>query len=277
MNNVRNKRSFRSWLKQKFLTQHVPKTQNELIDLLRESQLNGLIDVATLAMLEGVFMFSNMKVRDVMLPKKQMTCINENTLLSDIVQLVTHSGHSRFPVTSTNKDEVIGILHAKDLLAATHATDEEFQLFDCVRQATFIPESKRLDLLLNDFRLNRNHMAIVVDEYGVVSGFVTLEDLVEQIIGDIADEFDIDEEAYIKSHGDRCTIIKAHTPIEEFNAVLDANFKDNNYDTIGGIVMAGFGYLPRRGEVIHLAGFSFKIIHADARRIKLLECMDERH
>ena len=256
MNNVRNKRSFRSWLKQKFLTQHVPKTQNELIDLLRESQLNGLIDVATLAMLEGVFMFSNMKVRDVMLPKKQMTCINENTLLSDIVQLVTHSGHSRFPVTSTNKDEVIGILHAKDLLAATHATDEEFQLFDCVRQATFIPESKRLDLLLNDFRLNRNHMAIVVD---------------------IADEFDIDEEAYIKSHGDRCTIIKAHTPIEEFNAVLDANFKDNNYDTIGGIVMAGFGYLPRRGEVIHLAGFSFKIIHADARRIKLLECMDERH
>lgn len=268
----------KQWLKKKLQLKlkRTPQTQDELIDVLRDAQLRQLIDTETLVMLEGVLMFSTMKVRDVMLPKKQMTCIDEHSTLADIIQIVTHSGHSRFPVTSSHKDEVVGILHAKDLLAATTQSDHAFDLLDIVRQATFIPESKRLDVLLNDFRINRNHMAMVVDEYGVVCGFVTLEDLVEQIIGDIADEFDIDEEAYIKSHGERCTIVKAHTPIEEFNAVLHADFKDDTYDTIGGVIMAGFGYLPRRGEVIQLGGFTFKIIHADARRIKLLECIDER-
>lgn len=276
MTKKHKKHSIRSWVKQRIPFQRVVQTQEELIDVLRDAASRRLINAETLAMIEGVFMFSHMKVRDVMLPKKQMTSLDENNTLNDIVQLVTHCGHSRFPVTSSNKDEVIGILHAKDLLAATHNAPEEFDLKDLIRQATFIPESKRLDLLLHDFRINRNHMAIVVDEYGAVSGFVTLEDLVEQIIGDIADEFDIDEEAYIKSHGERCTIVKAHTPIEEFNAVLHASFKDDTYDTIGGVVMAGFGYMPRRGETIHLGGFTFKIIHADARRIKLLECIDER-
>ncbi len=276
MNKTYQKRSFRTWLKQRLHFQRAPKTQHELIDWLRDAQFRALIDTETLAMLEGVLTFASMKVRDVMLPKKQMTCINEHNNLTDIIQLVSHSGHSRFPVTSENKEEVIGILHAKDLLAANHLSSDEFDLLDIIRQATFVPESKRLDHLLNDFRINRNHMAIVVDEYGVVSGFVTLEDLIEQIIGDISDEFDIDEEAYIKAHGERCTIIKAHTPIEEFNTVLKATFAHDVYDTIGGVVMAGFGYLPRRGEVIQLAGFTFKVIHADARRIKLLECIDER-
>ena len=276
MNKKHKKRSFRTWLKQRLPFQRLAQTQEELIDLLRDAQVRTLINAETLSMLEGVFMFSHMKVRDVMLPKKQMTCVSITNTLADIVQLVAHCGHSRFPVTDTNKDEVIGILHAKDLLAVAHEALNEFDLKDLIRQATFIPESKRLDLLLHDFRINRNHMAIVVDEYGAVSGFVTLEDLIEQIIGDIADEFDIDEEAYIKSHGERCTIIKAHTPIDEFNAVLHAHFKDDTYDTLGGVIMAGFGYMPRRGEIIHLAGFTFKIIHADARRIKLIECIDER-
>ena len=167
-------------------------------------------------------------------------------------------------------------MHAKDLLRFHAQNDEPFDLFDIAREATIVPESKRLDSLLNDFRHNRNHMAIVVDEYGAVSGFVTLEDIIEQIIGDIEDEFDIDEEAYIKTHGDAHYIIKAHTPVEEFNEQLDADFSDDHYDTIGGIIMAAFGYLPKRNEMVMVDNFEFKILNADARRIKLVECFDRR-
>lgn len=152
----------------------------------------------------------------------------------------------------------------------------ELNLSDIVRQATFVPESKRLDLLLGEFRINRNHMAIVVDEYGAVSGFVTIEDIIEQIIGDIEDEFDIDEETYIKAHGKSYYIVKGHTPIEEFNEKLQAHFSDETYDTMGGIVMTNFGHLPKRGETITINQFEFKIINADARRIKLLACFDKR-
>jgi magnesium and cobalt transporter len=216
-----------------------------------------------------------MKVRDIMLPKKQMTCVSEASELPEIIDIVTQSGHSRFPVTD-NKNDVIGILHAKDLLSPQAKKNNDFDLHDIIRHATFVPESKRLDILLGEFRANRNHMAIVVDEYGETSGFVTLEDIIEQIIGDIEDEFDIDEEAYIKSHGNERYIIKAHTPIEEFNEEFASHFSDDAYDTIGGIVMTNFGYLPKRGEIITIDQFEFKVINADARRIKLLECLDLR-
>ncbi len=268
------KKSWFSRLKNYF--QAEPETQNDLLHLLRDAQDRALIDSETLSMIEGVMLFAKMRVRDIMLPKKQMVCIPEDTPLDALIQLVTESGHSRFPVLGTRPDEVIGTLHAKDLLRYQGPTPAAFDLNDVIRHATVVPESKRLDVLLSDFRINRNHMAIVVDEYGVVSGFVTLEDVIEQIIGDIADEFDIDEEAHIKAHGDAHYMIKADTPIEEFNQTLNADFSDETYDTVGGIVMAAFGHLPGRGEQITVSGFQFIIINADARHIKLLECIDKR-
>lgn len=266
-----------SWfLRLKQFMQLEPKNKEELISLLRDAQIRALIDSETLGMIEGVIQFSEMRVRDIMLPKKQMTSLSQNDDLKKIIETVTSTGHSRFPVTGDNKDEIIGILHAKDLLRFQAFDSNEFDLSDIVRLATFVPESKRLDLLLSEFRNNRNHMAIVVDEYGTISGFVTIEDIIEQIIGDIEDEFDVDEEAYIKAHGDHQYIVKAHTPIEEFNEQLHAHFSDETYDTIGGIVMATFGYFPKRGELVTIDDFEFKVINANARRIKLLGCFDKR-
>lgn len=253
-----------------------PQNKTELIRLLRDAQIRALIDSETLGMIEGVILFSQMRVRDIMLPKKQMTSLSENDDLKQVIDIVTSSGHSRFPVTGDNKDDFIGILHAKDLLRFQAENNSDFDVNDIVRVATFVPESKRLDLLLSEFQSNRNHMALVVDEYGSVSGFVTIEDIIEQIIGDIEDEFDVDEEAYIKAHSATQYVIKAHTPIDEFNEQMTATFNDDIYDTMGGIVMANFGYLPKRGELIMIDGFEFKIINADARRIKLLGCVDKR-
>lgn len=266
-----------SWfLRLRQFLQIEPQNKEQLINLLRDAHARALIDAETLTMIEGAILFAQMKVRDIMLPKKQMTCVPQEALLQDVIKIVTESGHSRFPVTGDTPDEIIGILHAKDLLRFQAMPDSSFDLLDIVRQTTFIPESKRLDLLLSEFRINRNHMAMVVDEYGAVTGFVTLEDIIEQIIGDIEDEFDIDEEAYIKVHADAHYIIKAHTPIDEFNEQMHAHFSDESYDTIGGIVMTNFGHLPKRGEVITINDFEFKVINADARRIKLLECFDRR-
>ena len=267
-----------SWfVRLKHFIQGEPQNQEELVSLLRDAQIRSLINSETLAMIEGAILFSKMRVRDIMLPKNQMVYINQDDEYAEIIKVVTQTGHSRFPVTGENTNEVIGILHAKDLLRYQMENIESFDLLDICRQVTFVPESRRLDSLLSEFRSNRNHMAIVVDEYGEVSGFVTIEDIIEQIIGDIEDEFDIDEDAYIKAHDDHCYIIKAHTPIEEFNEQLHANFSDETYDTIGGIVMNNFGYLPTRGEIITIDNFEFKIINSDARRIKLLECIDKRN
>lgn len=266
-----------SWFERlKQFIQDEPQTKEHLIQLLRHAQTRALIDAETLAMIEGVMLFAQMKVRDIMLPKKQMTCIPHDSTLAEAINIITQSGHSRFPVTNDSKNDVIGTLHAKDLLRFQDSATSDFDLLDLIRQTTFVPESKRLDSLLSEFRVNRNHMAMVVDEYGSVSGFVTLEDVIEQIIGDIADEFDIDEEAYIKTHGDKRYIIKGHTPIETLNETLNTHFSVDVYDTIGGIIMANLGHLPKRGEQIIINNLTFKIINADARRIKLLECIDER-
>ena len=266
-----------SWFSRlKQFLQGEPQNQEELVTLLRDAQIRSLINSETLAMIEGAISFAKMRVRDIMLPKNQMVCLNQDDQYAAIIAIVTSTGHSRFPVTGENSDEIIGILHAKDLLRHQSDPEESFDLLDNCRQVAFVPESKRLDSLLREFRSNRNHMAIVVDEYGEISGFVTIEDIIEQIIGDIEDEFDIDEDAYIKAHHDNQYIIKAHTPIEEFNEQLRTDFSDEAYDTIGGIVMINFGYLPKRGETITIDGLEFKIINADARRIKLLECIDKR-
>jgi magnesium and cobalt transporter len=266
-----------SWfVRLKQFLQGEPQDQEELVTLLRDAQIRSLINSETLAMIEGAILFSKMRARDIMLPKNQMVCINKDDEYTTIVNTVNRTGHSRFPVINDNDDEIIGILHAKDLLRYQPGNSDEFDLLDICRQVTFVPESRRLDSLLSEFRSTKNHMAIVVDEYGEVSGFVTIEDIIEQIIGDIEDEFDIDEDAYIKAHGDHYYIVKAHTPIDEFNEQLHADFSGENYDTIGGIVMNNFGHLPKRGETISIGNFIFKIINADARRIKLLECNDQR-
>lgn len=252
-----------------------PQNIEEIIHLLRDAHLRELIDSDTLAMIEGVILLAQMKVRDIMLPKKQMTSIQKKATFDQVIDIVTHSGHSRFPVMDEHQEQIIGILHAKDLLHPS-LTEANFDLQDMMRQAMVVPESRRLDLLLRDFRANRNHMAIVVDEYGVTAGLVTLEDIVEQIIGDIEDEFDIDEEVSIKRHGDHHYMIKGDTLIEDFNQQLQTDFSDEIYDTMGGIIMANFGYLPHNGETIMIQAFEFRIINADARRINLLECIDKR-
>jgi magnesium and cobalt transporter len=269
--------SSRSWFSRiKQILCLEPKNKESLIDVLRQAQMHALIDTETLMMTEGVILLSQMKARDIMLPKNQMTYISEKQELHEIIKIITVSGHSRFPVTGSNDAEIIGILHAKDLLRFQMRNEASFDLNDLMRQAFFVPESKKLNLLLTDFRNNRNHMAIVVDEYGVPSGFITLEDIIEQIIGDIEDEFDIDEESYIKVHGAGHYMLKALTPISELNETLHTDFSDFQYDTIGGIVMANFGRLPKRGEIITINHFEFKVINADARHIKLLECFDLR-
>lgn len=252
-----------------------PENQEEIVALLRRCQSQSLLSPEALGMLEGAILFSHMRVRDIMLPKKQMVSIKENASFTEVIATVTQSGHSRFPVTSEAEDSVIGILHAKDLLPFLENNALPFDLSDMCRQAHFVPESKPLDRLLGEFRKNRNHMAIVVDEYGMMAGFVTIEDIIEQIVGDIEDEFDSDEEAYIKSHNAHF-IVKAHMPIEEFNEQMHTQLSEDTVDTIGGMVMTQFGYLPKRGESIIIEPFEFKVINADARRIKLLECIDRR-
>ncbi|MDR3442350.1 MAG: transporter associated domain-containing protein [Legionella sp.] len=274
--NLNKEEESSSWFTRlKQLLQGEPQNQEELVNLLRDAQIRSLINSDTLAMIEGTILFSKMRVRDIMLPKNQMVSIKHHDKYNDIIKIVTQTGHSRFPVTDENKEEVIGILHAKDLLRYQSENSESFDLLDICRQVAFVPESRRLDSLLSEFRSTKNHMAIVVDEYGEVSGFVTIEDIIEQIIGDIEDEFDIDEDAYIKAHDNGHYIVKAHTPIDEFNEQLKTDFSDETYDTIGGIVMNAFGYLPTRGETITIGSFEFKIINADARRIKLLECIEK--
>ncbi len=253
-----------------------PKNKEELIKILRKSQTANILNAEILTVLERAIAFDTLQVRDIMLPKKQMVCVSKDAELPELLKIVTESGHSRFPVTDDNNDSILGILHAKDLLRFQIEYDADMDLTDIVRQSPIVPESMRLDSLLNEFKNNRNHMAIVVDEYGGISGFVTIEDLIEQIIGDIADEFDIDEEAYIKSHGDKNYVIKAHMPIEEFNEQMHANFSDKVYDTIGGVIVAKFGHLPQSLETINIDGFEFIIKSADARCIHLIECFDRR-
>ena len=268
----------RSWLERiSHALMGEPKDREQLVELLHDAQQRGLLDPDALAMIEGVLQVSEMQVRDIMVPRAQMAVVERDAPLEQILPLVIESAHSRFPVIGDNRDEVVGILLAKDLLAYGGPEGPKiFNVRDLLRPAAFIPESKRLNVLLKEFRASRNHMAIVVDEYGGVAGLVTIEDVLEQIVGEIVDEHDIEEDAYIKKHNDNVFAVKALTPIEEFNTYFYASFSDEEFDTIGGLVMQRFGRLPRRGEVITIDRFRFKVLNADSRRIHLLQVTERR-
>lgn len=248
-----------------------PQDREQLIKLLRDAEQRNLLDANALTMIEGVLQISDMQVRDIMIPRAQMVVIEQDSTPEEFFPLVIESGHSRFPVIGENRDEVIGILLAKDLLSYSfHPKPQQFQIRDLLRPPVFVPESKHLNTLLQEFRYNRNHMAIVVDEYGGVAGLVTIEDVLEQIVGEIEDEYDIDEEAFIKKLNDTQYTVKALTPIEEFNQYFETNLDDTEFDTVGGLVLQAFGHLPKRGEITTLGRFRFKVLNSDSRRIRLL-------
>ena len=258
-------------LKHAFKHRGHPKNRDELIDVLRNMQQQALLDTDALHMIEGLLRVSETRVSEIMIPRAEIVVIQKDAPLSEIIPIVIKSGHSRFPVVSENKDEVIGVLLAKDLLAYQTESDR-FVIKDLVRPVVFVPESKRLNILLHEFRKNRNHFAIIVDEYGGVSGLVTIEDVLEQIVGDIEDEHDIDKNVFIRKHKDNFYSVKAITPIEEFNEFFGTELSYEEFDTVGGLVMKGFGHMPKRGETITLEGdIPFTVLRSSNRRIQLLQ------
>ncbi len=262
----------RTWLeKLKQVFSGDPQTRDELLDQLRDAEHSDLLDSEALRIIEGALQVSEMQVREIMIPRSQMVCIKAEDPPATFLPNVIESAHSRFPVMGDTKDEIIGILLAKDLLPLILQEDRSaFNIKDHLRPAVVVPESKRLNVLLNDFRSNRNHMALVIDEYGGVAGLVTIEDVLEQIVGEIEDEYDVDEDSFIKPMGDDEFIVKALTPIEDFNEHFQTDFSDEEFDTIGGIVMQQFGHLPKRHESVAIEDFNFHVLNADNRRIRLL-------
>ncbi|MBL0285563.1 MAG: CBS domain-containing protein [Zoogloea sp.] len=251
-----------------FLTRE-PEDRDELLHLLHSAHDRNMFDADALAIIEGALQVSDMQVRDVMVPRAQMDVVNLDDSVEDITRFVIHAAHSRFPVIGEGKDDVLGILLAKDLLRVF--AGESFNLREMLRPAVFVPESKRLNVLLRDFRVSHNHMAIVVDEYGGVAGLVTIEDVLEQIVGDIEDEYDFDETAD-NIRGDQAGRyrVKAATEIEDFNEAFSTTFSDAEYDTVGGLLIRELGRLPKRNEVIELEGLRFQVLRADSRRIHSL-------
>ncbi len=254
-----------------------PRDLHQLADVLGDARERGLIDADVLQMLESVLEVSEIQVRDVMVPRSQMVVINRDDAVEKILPIVIESGHSRFPVVGEDRDEVAGILLAKDLLRFFVEDDkDDFDIRECLRPAVFIPESKRLNVLLKEFRVSHNHMAIVVDEYGGVSGLLTIEDVLEQIVGDIGDEYDVDEGEGIRKEADRTWPVPALTRIEEFNSTFGTRFSDEECDTIGGLVLHELGRMPRRGEAIQIGGLELKVTRADRRRIDALRVTTPR-
>ena len=245
-----------------------PTTRGDVLEFLRDAEAEGLLDADTVRMMEGAIAVSELTVGDVMIPRAQMTMVPVDAEMRAVMATAVESGHSRFPVHGEDKDQILGILLAKDLLKAI-VSDDELTLHDLLRPAFLIPESKRLDLLLREFRLSRNHMAIVIDEYGGVAGLVTIEDVLEQIVGDIDDEHDdaADGDGQISAQADGQYVVDALTPIEDFNESFGADFNDDEYDTIGGLVTAAIGHLPEAGEELTMGRFVFRVANADARRV----------
>ena len=247
-----------------------PRNREELIALLNEAHERDVIDADTLAMIEGALEVADGQVRDAMIPRGQMEVIPLEASREEILDIIVNSGHSRFPVVKDDKDEVAGILLAKDLLKLFVRQDEQLNLEEFLRPAAFIPEAKRLSVLLKEFRLSRNHMAIVVDEYGGVAGLITIEDVLEEIVGEIDDEHDEEEDEPIVRHAENRYTIQALTPIEDFNKRFDTQFSEDEFDTIGGLVTGQLGRLPESGEMVSLGEFEFEILRADSRRLHLL-------
>jgi magnesium and cobalt transporter len=243
-----------------------PEDREQLIELLHGAYENSLMDADALAMIEGVLQVSEMRVGEIMIPRAQMDVIDINDAPEVFIPHVIETAHSRFPVIDKDRDDVIGILLAKDLLR--HYAESDSDIRGMLRPAVFIPESKRLNVLLKEFRSNRNHIAIVVDEYGGVAGLVTIEDVLEQIVGDIEDEYDFDEtEDNIIREKEGVFRVKASTEIADFNQTLGAHFLDEEFDTVGGLVVSRFGHLPKRGESVKFDGFQFNVLRSDSRRL----------
>ena len=260
----------RSWLERLSLAfSGEPQTREDLVEILRDAQANGLVGTDTLKMLEGALAVSEMQVGDIMIPRSQMVSLPADAQFMDLMRMVVESGHSRFPVHGDDKDTMLGILLAKDLLRGIVADGGTGQVRELLRPAILIPESKRLNVLLKEFRLSRNHMAIVVDEHGGVAGLVTIEDVLEQIVGRIEDEHDEAEEStLISAQPDGQFVVDALTPIAEFNEQFGADFPDDEYDTIGGFVTAAIGHLPETGEELALGRLHFRVGRADRRRVQ---------
>ncbi len=253
-----------------------PESREQLITLLRSCAERNLLDADALAMIEGALQVPDMQARDIMVPRTQMDMIDVAESPAQFIPMVIETAHSRFPVVGENKDNVIGILLAKDLVRY-YAGEEEFNVRDMLRPAVFIPESKPLNILLKEFRSNRNHVAIVVDEYGGVAGMVTIEDVLEQIVGDIEDEHDIDDvdEKIVQERGGQFRV-KALTEISDFNEFFGTNYDDEAFDTIGGFVLQRFAHIPKRGEQISIDDLSFKVLRADSRRLHLLQVVKKK-
>ncbi len=251
---------------------NLPRDRDELITLLQEVSNQGVFDAEVLAMMEGALEVSETQVRDAMIPRSQMVVVHNDSHLDEFLPQILESGHSRFPVVGEDKDEVVGILLAKDLLPHLASGGERFDLSKTIRPAVIIPESKRLNLLLRDFRSSRNHMAIVVDEYGGVSGLITIEDVLEEIVGEIDDEYDEEEEALILPVAENRYQVQALTPIDDLNEMFGSELSEDDFGTVGGLLLAEFGCVPEHGDKVVLEGrFEFQVIKADSRRIITLE------
>jgi len=272
MSDDRSSQGQRSWLER--ITQafaHEPKNREELIEVLRDAHDNKLLDTEALSIVEGAIQVADLQVRDIMIPRSQIISIKACQDPQEFLPVVIEAAHSRYPVIGENLDEVLGILLAKDLLPLLlHGNEESFDLQKLLRPATYVPESKRLNVLLREFRSTHNHMAIVIDEYGGVAGLITIEDVLEQIVGEIEDEHDVEEDSFIKALPSGDFIVKALTPVDEFNEFFEADFSEEEFDTLGGVVMSAFGHLPKRNETIELGDFRFRVLNADSRRIHLL-------
>ncbi|ALZ83657.1 MULTISPECIES: HlyC/CorC family transporter [Pseudomonas] len=272
MNEDRSGNGHRSWLErivQAFA--HEPKSRQELLELLREAHENKVLDSEALSIVEGAISVADLQVRDIMVPRSQIISIRAHQTPAEFLPAVIEAAHSRYPVIGDGPDDVLGLLLAKDLLPLLLLDHElPFDLKAVLRPATFVPESKRLNVLLREFRSTHSHMAIVVDEYGGVAGLVTIEDVLEQIVGEIEDEHDVEEESFIKSLPNGDFVVKALTPIETLNETLETRFADTDADTAGGLVMNRLGHLPKRNEETVIDDFRFRVLNADGRRIHLL-------
>ena len=248
-----------------------PKAKEDLLELLKNSAVDGVIDIESLKMIEGVFKVSEIQVREIMIPRSHITVVDISDDITDIIKKVTSSGHSRFPVIDDNKDEIIGVLLAKDLLKRNTVENIDIDLHEVLRPAVFVPESKRLNILLNELKSSRNHIAIVIDEHGSVSGLITIEDVLEEIVGEIDDEHDEETVSKIISRGNNQYIVDALTPLEEFNSYFLSNFHDEDIETIGGFLINRFEKVPKNSETISIEKLFFKILSADSRSIKRIQ------
>ncbi|MEE2730981.1 MAG: transporter associated domain-containing protein [Pseudomonadota bacterium] len=255
-----------------------PQSQSDILEILTNAHHSGLVESEALGIFQGALQVSDMQVREIMIPRAQCIVINSSAKPDEYLPPIIESAHSRFPVYGESPDDIIGILLAKDLLDLAYKGKlEKTQLKDLIRPATLVPESKRLNVLLREFRQTRTHMAVVVNEYGKMSGLVTIEDVLEQIVGEIDDEHDFDDDYMIKESDDNDFVVKAVTPIDEFNEHFATKFNEDEYDTIGGIVLSHFGHLPKRDESVNIGKYNFTVLNADNRAIRLLKVSQIQH